>query len=102
MPEHCIVTPVLNGAETIDRAIWSIVSQSGDIDIRYHVQDGGSTDGTLEKLKSWAKKLGMSSELLPGKVRFTFRSEPDSGMYDAINKGFAGMQIASDGFMSWC
>lgn len=102
MSAHYIVTPVRNAVRTIDATIWSIVSQIGDIDIHYHIQDGGSTDGTLEKIKLWASKMETSSVLLPARVHFTYASEPDRGMYDAINKGFASMEIPPNAFMSWC
>ena len=57
MSEHFIVTPVLNAIGTIDRTIWSIVAQAGDLDIHYHVQDGVSTDGTVERLRDWSRRL---------------------------------------------
>ena len=47
-----MVTPSLNAAETIDDTIWSILSQRGAGNIRYHIQDGGSTDGTIVKLQT--------------------------------------------------
>jgi len=47
-----VVTPCMNAAETIDRTIMSVVSQAGDVKIRFHVQDGGSTDGTQALLET--------------------------------------------------
>jgi glycosyltransferase involved in cell wall biosynthesis len=102
MQSHFIVTPVRNAVRTIDATIWSIVSQVGDIRIHYHVQDGQSNDGTLEKLEVWARRLEGIEGNLPARVIFTFGSEPDNGMYDAICKGFARMDIPADAFMSWC
>jgi len=69
-----IITAVYNRADTIERAIRSVRSQSYP-DIEHIVIDGGSTDGTLERLRS---SLGNDAILV---------SEPDRGMYDAINKG---------------
>ncbi len=98
-----ITTPCLNAAKTIDRTIQSVVLQSGPFFIRYHVQDGGSTDGTIERLEWWRRHL--ASRSFPGQclgVDFTFVSEPDTGMYDALCKGFAAMRISSgDAFMTW-
>jgi glycosyltransferase involved in cell wall biosynthesis len=48
-----ITTSCFNMKETIDRIISSVLLQSGDFEIYYHVQDGGSTDGTIELLKAW-------------------------------------------------
>lgn len=87
---------------TIDATIWSIVSQAGDLDIHYHVQDGASTDGTLDKIQDWATRIAGSPALLPSRVQFSFASESDQGMYDAIAKGFGNLAIPSDAFMNWC
>jgi glycosyltransferase involved in cell wall biosynthesis len=102
MRDHYVVTPVRNAVRTIDSTIWSIVSQVGDIHVHYHVQDGQSTDGTLEKITSWAQRIDKLQGELPARVTFTFASESDRGMYDAIRKGFARMDIPPDAFMSWC
>lgn len=102
MSKHYIVTPVRNAVRTIDATIWSIVSQAGNLDINYHVQDGASTDGTLEKIQAWSTRIERSPGLLPSRVTFTFESQPDRGMYDGITNGFAKMPIPPDAFMSWC
>jgi len=69
-----IITAVYNRVDTIERAIQSIKSQS-HLNLEHIVIDGGSTDGTLELLRSI---LGCETILV---------SDPDRGMYDAINKG---------------
>jgi hypothetical protein len=102
MSEHFIVTPVLNAIGTIDRTIWSIVAQAGDLDIHYHVQDGVSTDGTVERLRDWSRRLERIGAELAARLTFTFASEPDDGMYAAIARGFARMKIPPSAFMSWC
>ncbi len=68
-----IVTPCLNATQFLPRCIASVADQQG-VEFEHIVQDGGSTDGTVEMLQSNAA------------VNLT--SEPDSGMYDALNKGF--------------
>ena len=70
-----IITVCFNSAETIEDTIRSILSQDYK-DIEYIVVDGGSTDGTLEIIKRYRHKIA--------KVI----SEPDNGIYDAMNKGF--------------
>lgn len=71
-----VVTAVFNRVETVAAAIDSVQSQSWT-DVEHVIQDGGSTDGTLEIIKQCAK----SSTLLV--------SESDSGIYDAINRGIS-------------
>ena len=87
-PTVVIVTPAYNAARFIDDTIASVVGQRGPFLLVYHVQDGGSTDGTVDILQSWSERL--QDGRLPGaaEVRFSWRSEPDEGMYDAIALGF--------------
>jgi len=70
-----VITAVRNGAGTIRDCIESIRTQSISAD--YIVIDGGSTDGTLNILKEYETDI---SKLI---------SEPDKGIYDAMNKGLA-------------
>jgi glycosyltransferase involved in cell wall biosynthesis len=72
-----VVTPTLNQAAFLERTLRSLRSQSYPA-IEHIVVDGGSTDGTLEILRREGDK---------GTLRLV--SEPDGGMYDAINKGLA-------------
>jgi len=71
-----IVTVVYNRVGSILKAIASIKSQSYE-NIEHIVIDGGSTDGTLELLRN---------NLWPSAILI---SEPDGGIYDALNKGFS-------------
>jgi len=71
-PLVSIITPVLNRAGMIAEALASVRAQQ-NVAVEHIVIDGGSTDGTLELLRR-----------APG-VRW--QSEPDRGLYDAINKG---------------
>jgi glycosyltransferase involved in cell wall biosynthesis len=70
-----VVTPSLNQAETIAATLRSVRGQSYP-DVEHIVVDGGSTDGTLEILREAGEGVRWTSEL-------------DTGMYDALNKGFA-------------
>ncbi|OIN87985.1 MAG: glycosyl transferase [Candidatus Aenigmarchaeota archaeon CG1_02_38_14] len=69
-----VITAVFNGAKTIQDCIKSV---SGQIypNIEHIIIDGGSTDGTLEVIKRYTEK------------RVNIVSEPDNGIYDALNKG---------------
>ena len=62
-----IVTPVFNGARFLDETILSVLAQAGPFGLRYHVQDGGSTDGTVEKLAAW-KELNLISPNIAGQA----------------------------------
>ena len=84
-----IVTPVLNGEKFLDQTILSVVGQAGPFSIRYHIQDGGSKDGTLEVLAAWQDLLAHGFPVGCEGVEFSFECAPDNGLYDAINRGFA-------------
>jgi glycosyltransferase involved in cell wall biosynthesis len=84
----CIVTPCRNAAAFIDETIFSVISQAGPFSIRYHVQDGGSTDGTTEKLECWRRLLGSQFPRSCEGIEFSYASAADEGMYHAIDRGF--------------
>ena len=69
-----IVTAVYNNFGNVSEALDSILGQSF-ADIETVVVDGGSADGTLEVLERCRERLGV------------LVSEPDRGIYDALNKG---------------
>lgn len=94
-----VVTPCLNAASTIDKTIQSVISQSGGFSVRYHVQDGGSNDGTLEKLRHWSDVIKKNEAYK--NVRFSWSSAPDAGMYEALRAGFDSLEMAPDDFMTW-
>ena len=72
-----IITPVLNRVDTMGACLASVTRQTYR-PIEHIVVDGGSTDGTLELLRE-----NRASH------PFHVVSEPDNGMYEAINKGIA-------------
>lgn len=74
-PLVSIITPVMNRADSIERCLESVAKQSYHR-IEHIVVDGGSTDGTLELIEQYDSSWP-----------FQVISEPDDGMYDAINKG---------------
>lgn len=84
-----IVTPVYNGKQYIIETIESVLSQGGDFDIEYIIQDGGSTDGTIEIIKSYAERVNTGRYPIHcKKATLEWFSQKDRGMYDAIEKGF--------------
>jgi|HubBroStandDraft_6_1064221.scaffolds.fasta_scaffold68659_3 glycosyltransferase involved in cell wall biosynthesis len=94
-----IVTPVLNGEKFINETILSVVSQTGPFSIRYHVQDGVSTDTTIKLLTAWQKRLANDFPTNCAGIEFSFSSEPDRGLYDAVNRGFAA--CGDSDLMAW-
>ena len=78
-----LITACYNSEATIRTAIESVLSQKG-VDVEYIVVDGGSKDGTVDLLKEYSTRSTCSTWLT-----FKWISEPDKGMYDAINKGIA-------------
>lgn len=71
-----IITICYNRKNTIENAIKSVLEQDYPY-IEYIVIDGGSTDGTKEIIERYSSQITK------------YISEPDKGMYDAINKGLA-------------
>ena len=73
MPRITVATVVRNAAATIEATILSVAAQTC-AEIEYIVIDGRSTDGTLDIIKQHASHI---TEWI---------SEPDTGIYDAMNK----------------
>lgn len=71
-----IITVVFNCKEYIENCIHSVIGQLYP-DIEYIVIDGSSTDGTLDVIDRYKSYINH------------FVSEPDCGMYGALNKGIA-------------
>lgn len=69
-----VITVCYNAAKTIGRTINSVCSQKTD-QIEYIIIDGGSTDQTLQVIDSFERMIDIVV------------SEPDDGIYDAMNKG---------------
>ncbi|WP_091916923.1 6-hydroxymethylpterin diphosphokinase MptE-like protein [Mesorhizobium sp. YR577] len=96
-----IVTPAYNSARFISQTISSVISQSGDFDLHYHVQDGGSSDNTCAIVQSFIDRLADGQGIYCRSITMTLASTPDNGMYDAINRGFANLPIDDSALMTW-
>lgn len=72
-----VITVCYNSSKTIAHTVESMLQQTYE-NYEYIVIDGASTDNTLNILKSYEPRFG-------GKMKII--SEPDSGIYDAMNKG---------------
>ena len=77
LPKISIVMPCRDSVDWIERSIRSVIEQDYK-NIELFIQDGGSSDGTLEIIKHYAKQR-------PDLIRWV--SEKDKGQADAINKG---------------
>jgi glycosyltransferase involved in cell wall biosynthesis len=75
-PAISIVTPSYQQGGFIDRTLYSVVKQNYPA-LEYVVQDGGSSDETIDVLRRFEPLLT------------AWTSEPDEGQGDAINRGFA-------------
>ena len=73
-PLITVVTVVFNGEATLEQTIQSVVNQTYD-NVEYIVVDGNSMDKTLDIIKKYEDKIDY------------WQSEPDKGIYDAMNKG---------------
>lgn len=69
-----VITAVYNNRDTVGAALDSVLGQTHE-DVELVVIDGGSTDGTLDVLRDYADRIAV------------LVSEPDRGIYDALNKG---------------
>lgn len=90
-----IITATYNSAKTLEMCMGSVLNQTYS-NIEYIIVDGNSTDGTIELIESKAKTYNS----------ITWVSEPDKGIYDALNKGIAKSTgdivglVHSDDFLS--
>ena len=74
-----IITATYNSEATLRDTMESILRQTWQ-GYEYIVVDGASTDGTLDIIKEYEPRF-------EGKMKYV--SEPDRGIYDAMNKGFS-------------
>src|SRR5690554_5514788 len=72
-PVLSVITVVYNNVRDIERTLRSVINQDYP-HIEYIVIDGGSNDGTVEVIQKYKERIAR------------FVSEPDRGIYDAMNK----------------
>lgn len=69
-----VITVCYNAKSNLEKTILSVLNQTYS-NIEYIIIDGGSTDGTIDIIKRYDDKITY------------WQSEPDNGIYDAMNKG---------------
>jgi glycosyltransferase involved in cell wall biosynthesis len=74
-PKISVVTPSFNQGEFLEATITSVTKQSYP-NLEYIIIDGGSTDNSVDIIKKYSNELKY------------WISEPDNGLYDAVQKGF--------------
>lgn len=84
-PKISIITPNYNGAKYLEQTIQSVICQNYP-NLEYIIIDGGSTDDSVSIIKKYEKQLSY------------WVSEPDKGLYDAIQKGF---EKSTGEIMAW-
>ncbi|MCE8617790.1 glycosyltransferase [Bacteroides fragilis] len=81
-----IITVSFNAVATIEKTILSVINQSYPVE--YIIVDGGSNDGTLDIIRKYEEYIAY------------WVSEPDDGIYDAMNKGVRVAKGQWIGFMN--
>lgn len=75
-----VITVAYNSEKTIAKTIEAMLNQTYN-NIEYLIIDGASTDSTLKIAQSYQRKFDEKG------IEYKVVSEPDRGMYDALNKG---------------
>lgn len=85
-----IITPAYNMEPWISRTIETVLDQAGDFDIEYIIIDDGSKDGSASVAREYAAEVeGGVYPIKARSVTMQVISQENTGMYEAINRGFA-------------
>jgi len=89
LPKVSVITTTYNDAANLKNIMEQVCHQTYE-NLEYIIVDGGSTDETLALIKEMEQRM-------PGRVRWV--SEPDNGIYDALNKG---VRLATGDIIGCC
>lgn len=84
-----IITVSFNAEKTIWQTIESVLKLTHNNNLTYIIIDGKSNDNTVDIIKSYEEKFKIAG------INYIWRSEPDQGIYDAMNKGWKIADIDS-------
>jgi glycosyltransferase involved in cell wall biosynthesis len=88
VPRLTIVTPSYNQAPYLAETIRSVLTQEGDFEIEYLVMDGGSTDGSVDIIRTYAEQVAAGRyDVRCAGVSMAWTSQRDAGQSNAINHG---------------
>ena len=84
-----VITPVFNGERYLSQSIESVLNQKGNFEIEYLIYDGNSSDHSIDIINLYHERFldGEFNSNCNG-IEFSYISENDNGMYDALRKGF--------------
>jgi GT2 family glycosyltransferase len=88
-PRLAIVTPSFNQASFLAETMRSVLDNQAGMTCDYVVEDGGSTDGSVDLIRRQAGRL------------HSWGSQPDAGQADAIVRGLARTDGAPEDVMAW-
>lgn len=103
-----VTTPSYNQLDWLRLCVASVADQATDgVEVHHHVQDACSTDGTVDWLRQYEAEVSSRQSAVSSDLRsptsdlcpaytFSYSSERDAGMYDAINRGWEKSQGESD------
>lgn len=81
-----IITINYNNAEGLRKTLASVAAQTCR-NIEHIIVDGGSTDDSVDVIKEYVRNVERMNELKSERIHVVWSSEPDKGIYNAMNKG---------------
>ena len=88
-----VITVAFNSEASIEKTIKSVLAQEYE-NLEYWIIDGASTDGTIRKAKNYKQAFEERG------IAYHILSEPDKGIYDAMNKGILKVTGAVTGILN--
>ena len=86
MMKLSIITINYNNAEGLRKTLDSVAAQTYR-DIEHIIVDGGSTDGSVDIIRDYENTIKRSVTIEHPTIQVKWSSEPDKGIYNAMNKG---------------